>query len=82
MTNSARSRDGSYTISHKRLTAQDEKAVVAWFKGLIATLKEQKISRNDIWNFDKTGFRIGCPKGQQIYVRAFNYKRGNFPDLF
>ena len=22
----------------------------------------------DIWNFDETGFRIGCPKGEEIYV--------------
>ena len=31
-------------------------------------LKEYKITQNNIWNFDETGFRVGCPKGEEIYV--------------
>jgi hypothetical protein len=55
-------------IAHKRLIAQDKKEVESWFKGFRDTLKKHKISRKDVWNFDETGFQIGCPKGQQIYV--------------
>ena len=31
-------------------------------------LREHKISRGNVWNFDETGFRVGCPKGEVIYV--------------
>jgi hypothetical protein len=31
-------------------------------------LCDNKISRKDIWNFDETVFRIGCPRGEIIYV--------------
>ena len=31
-------------------------------------LREYRISRGNVWNFDKTGFRVGCPKGEEIYV--------------
>jgi hypothetical protein len=30
--------------------------------------RKYKISRKDIWNFDEIGFRVGCPKGQEVYV--------------
>jgi hypothetical protein len=31
-------------------------------------VKKFEISRKDIWNFNKTRFRISCPKGEEIYV--------------
>jgi hypothetical protein len=31
-------------------------------------LEKYKIVPKDIYNFDETGFRVGCPKGEEIYV--------------
>jgi hypothetical protein len=55
-------------IARVRITAQDKVEVNDWFKKYREVLQKYKISRKDIWNFDETGFRIGCPKGQEIYV--------------
>jgi hypothetical protein len=42
--------------------------VISWFQRYREVLKKHDIQSKDIWNFDETGFRIGCPKGQEIYV--------------
>jgi hypothetical protein len=55
-------------IAKDRITAQAKGEVVAWFQRYREVLKTHNIQRKDIWNFDETGFRIGCPKGQEIYV--------------
>jgi hypothetical protein len=55
-------------IAKNRITAQDKDEVVSWFKRYRDVLEEHNIQRKDLWNFDETGFRIGCPKGQEIYV--------------
>jgi hypothetical protein len=39
-----------------------------WFVKYKEVVKKHEISRKDIWNFDETGFRIGCPTGEEIYV--------------
>jgi hypothetical protein len=51
-----------------RLTAQQEKEVIQWFRGYRATIKKYRIRRRNIVNFDKAGFRVGCPKGQYLLV--------------
>lgn len=55
-------------IARIRITAQDKEQVKGWFKEYNTVLQKYNIQRKDIWNFDETGFRIGCPKGQEIYV--------------
>ena len=55
-------------IARERITAQDKVEVQEWFKQYRKVLHNKKISRKDIWNFDETGFRIGCPRGEVIYV--------------
>jgi hypothetical protein len=55
-------------IARDRITAQDKDEVVAWFTRYREVLEKHDIQRKDVWNFDETGFRIGCPKGQEIYV--------------
>jgi hypothetical protein len=55
-------------IARVRITAQDKDEVSQWFVKYREVVKKHEISRKDIWNFDETGFRIGCPKGEEIYV--------------
>jgi hypothetical protein len=55
-------------IARERVTAQDKVVVQDWFKKYRDIVQKHNITRNNIWNFDETGFRIGCPKGQDIYV--------------
>jgi hypothetical protein len=55
-------------IARVRITAQDKDEVSQWFVKYKEVVKKHEVSRKDIWNFDETGFRIGCPKGEEIYV--------------
>jgi hypothetical protein len=55
-------------IARTRITAQDKEEVCGWFRKYREVVQQHKLSRKDIWNFDETGFRVGCPKGQEIYV--------------
>jgi hypothetical protein len=49
-----------------RFTAQDKLGVKDWFKQYKTAVVKHNVERKDIWNFDETGFRVGCPKGQEI----------------
>lgn len=51
-----------------RITAQQEEDVRRWFRKYTATLKQYKIMRKNILNFDEAGFRVGCAKGEEILV--------------
>ena len=55
-------------IARVRITAQDQEEVRQWFARYRQVLREYKISRGNVWNFDETGFRVGCPKGEEIYI--------------
>jgi hypothetical protein len=55
-------------LAFDRINAQDICTVALWFEEYRAILRKHNIQPKDIWNFDETGFRIGCPKGEQIYV--------------
>ena len=47
----------------------DEKVVEDWFKMYEAKLEERKIRRGKyVYNFDETGARIGCTRGEEIVV--------------
>jgi hypothetical protein len=55
-------------IARVRITAQDKEEVSQWFGKYRETVKKYRFKPKDIWNFDETGFRVGCPKGEEIYV--------------
>jgi hypothetical protein len=58
----------SKPLAALRINAQDESQLRTWFRGYTRTISEREIKRQDIINFDETGFRIGCPKGQTLLV--------------
>jgi hypothetical protein len=58
----------SKPIAIIRLTAQQEEDVKRWFKKYKWTIKERKIKRKNIVNFDEAGFRVGCAKGHYLLV--------------
>ncbi|RFU30219.1 hypothetical protein B7463_g6116, partial [Scytalidium lignicola] len=55
-------------IARNRITAQDHEDVKEWFHNYKITLKKYNIQRQDLYNFDESGFRIGCPKGVEVLV--------------
>jgi hypothetical protein len=55
-------------IARERISAQDIKEVKEWFKKYKEAVKKYQVQRQDIFNFDETGFRVGCPKGEEIFV--------------
>jgi hypothetical protein len=54
------------------MTAQDEKEIEEWFfgkeRGYLATLEKYNIKPKNLYNFDETGFRVGCPRGVEVIV--------------
>jgi hypothetical protein len=58
----------SKPLAANRIIAQDEAQIRLWFQGYIRTIEEMGIQKKNILNFDETGFRIGCPKGQTLLV--------------
>jgi hypothetical protein len=58
----------SKPLAALRITAQDETEIQLWFRAYIRTIERLQIQRRNILNFDETGFRIGCPKGQTLLV--------------
>ena len=56
-------------ISHERVEIHDEKVVIEWFAKFQATLARRRIRKSrNIHNFDESGVRIGCPRGEMIVV--------------
>jgi hypothetical protein len=55
-------------IARDRISAQDVKEVKEWFKKYKEVVKKYQVQSQDIFNFDETGFRVGCPKGEEIFV--------------
>jgi hypothetical protein len=56
-------------IARARVEIHTEKTVEEWFDKLRAKLIERKITRGkNIYNFDETGVRTGCPTGEEIVV--------------
>ena len=56
-------------IAKVRVNLHDEKTVERWFQRFQAKLDERGIqSGSQIYNFDETGVRVGCPGGEVILV--------------
>jgi hypothetical protein len=68
-----RQQPGLHTIKTKpiakvRVTAQDKDDVLEWFCKYKIALKQYDIQKQNLYNFDETGFRIGCPKGVEVLI--------------
>ncbi|RFU23572.1 hypothetical protein B7463_g12766, partial [Scytalidium lignicola] len=55
-------------IAQKRITAQDLEEVNDWFNRYKIALKKYDIHKHNLYNFNESGFRIGCPKGVEVLV--------------
>ena len=55
-------------IARDRISAQDMKEVKEWFKKYREVVDKYHVEKQHIFNFDETGFRVGCPRGEEIYV--------------
>jgi hypothetical protein len=55
-------------IARDRISAQDTKEVKEWFKKYREVVDKYHVQKQDIFNFDEPGFRVGCPRGEEIYV--------------
>jgi hypothetical protein len=54
-------------MASARLNIHDEETVEQWFVKYRARLKARKIRKGKyVYNFDETGARVGCPKGEEI----------------
>ena len=56
-------------ISSARVEIHDEKTVETWFQKLRDMLAKRNIKKaKNIYNFDESGVRIGCPRGEEVVV--------------
>lgn len=58
-------------IARNRVSAQDLEDVQGWFEAFRVYCEEHNIKKEDIHNFDETGFQIGVTCGEEIVVPAF-----------
>jgi hypothetical protein len=65
-------------IDPKRFKAEDFATIAVWFDRLELTIKNNKITPSNIWNFDETGFIIGRGKEQSVITR-FKEKARELP---
>ncbi len=52
----------------KRKVTQDPDVIRVWFLEYVQYLEAYDVYWCDIWNFDEGGFRVGCCKGEDVYV--------------
>jgi hypothetical protein len=50
-----------------QIDAQKGESIIEYFEKFKRIVAEQGILLSDCWNFDETGFRIGC-RGKQIVI--------------
>ena len=56
-------------ITYQRAKQEDPKVIGPWFETVRATIQEHGIHKDDIWNFDETGFAIGvCSTSKMITI--------------
>src|SRR5260370_17226252 len=58
-------------IARVRISAQDTKEVKEWFKKYKEAVGKYQVQKENIFNFDETGFRVACPRGEEIYVPLY-----------
>ena len=58
----------SKPMDSKRKSAQNPETIDCWFQRFQREIIEYGITADRLWNFDETGFRVGCPKGVHVYV--------------
>src|SRR5258706_15532250 len=55
-------------IARARVTAYDLQTVEEWFVEYKSWCTEYEIEPHQVYNFDKTGFRIGVASGEEVVV--------------
>ena len=55
-----------------RQISQDPDDIASWYERLGRKIAEKGITPRNIWNFDETGFRIGCAKPAKVITRHPN----------
>lgn len=46
-------------MTYQRAKQEDPRVIKLWFKTVQATIQKHSIHKDDIWNFDETGFAMG-----------------------
>jgi hypothetical protein len=57
-------------LSAERQAAQERVDIETHFRNFKAKCDELKIHPDDVHNFDESGFRIGCLRGQVVWTHA------------
>jgi hypothetical protein len=55
-------------LAKARIEAQDIQVVKDWFIAYRELLDKYQFQAKDIYNFDETGFRVGCARGTEVLV--------------
>jgi len=57
-------------LSTERIAAQEREQISLHFDKFQRAMDIYKFQKEDIWNFDETGFRIGCLRGQLVLTHT------------
>ncbi|KFY92000.1 hypothetical protein V500_04359 [Pseudogymnoascus sp. VKM F-4518 (FW-2643)] len=55
-------------IATTRISGQDVETVKDWLEEFEAAITTYKIDCSKIHKLDESGFRVGCPKGQEVII--------------
>ena len=61
-------RTHSKPLDGKRKTAQDRVNLQKWFRSYKRDIKNWRVNEDRIYNFDEGGLRVGCMRGEWVYV--------------
>jgi len=62
-------------ISYQHAKQEDPNVIRQWFETIQEAIQEHDIHKNDIWNFNKTGFAIGLCSTSKIITAVECSKR-------
>lgn len=65
-----------YPIDITREAASHPVVLDTWFDEYERIIRDYGIGPEDTWNYDETGFRVGCGKGQKVIVESTGIKTG------
>ena len=59
-------------LDGKRKTAQDRVNLQKWFRSYKRDIKNWRVNEDRIYNFDEGGLRVGCMRGEWVYVQPYH----------
>jgi hypothetical protein len=65
----------NWRITYQRAKQEDPKVIKQWFETVCEVIQEHGIHKDDIWNFDETGFAMGLSTTSKVITSVERSER-------